>query len=130
MREHCTFCFGFGLLDETAFALLLVLGRVLLEEPEENTGLVLIETFLELGNDWGNFDPGEEDPLLPLEGDVLGPPDKPGEIPLGLDVVADSVVAGFALEQRVSFLLHLLRVSPILASFSLSKSLAYHRYLW
>ena len=70
--------------------------------------MIFIEGPLELSDDGWDFDPGEKDSLLSLEGDVLGPSDEPGEIPLGLDIIANSEVAGLALEERVSFSISLL----------------------
>ena len=81
--------------------------------------MVLIKSFLELSDDWRDFDPAEEDSLLPLESDILGPSDKPGEISFRLDVIANSVVPRPCLEQRMGFLLTLLDNS-LLTSFSLN----------
>ena len=103
-----TFSLGLGLSDESGAPLLLVFRAVLLEELEEHIGLVFIEGSLELSDDWRDLDPGEEDPLLPLEGNVLGPPDKSGEIPPGLDAVANSIITGLGLEEGVSLLVGLL----------------------
>ena len=44
---------------------------------------------------------------MPLEGDVLGPLDKSGKIPRGLDAVSYSEVSGLLFKERVGFLLYL-----------------------
>lgn len=87
-----TFRFVLGLAGEPLSLLFGILGAILFEELEEDFGLVFIKRMRELRDDWWYFNPGEENPLLPLEGNVLGPSDKPGEISLGLNIVADSKV--------------------------------------
>ena len=83
--------------------------------------MVLVKTSLELGDDWGNFDSSEKNSLLSLEGNILRPSNKSGEISFGLNAIANSEIAGFALEERVSFLVSLFHISSLFASFSLSK---------
>lgn len=114
-----TFGFVLGFLDETCFSLLGVLGRVLFQQPEKDVGLVFVEGFGELGNQWGNFDSGEENSFLSLEGDVLGPSDESGQISFGLNIVADSKIARPALEERIRFLLDFLHCSFSFGSFTL-----------
>ena len=63
---------------------------------------------VELVDGGGDPEPGLQHHLLPLEADVLGPPDEPGQVAGGLDVLADPEVPGSLLEQRVHDPLHLL----------------------
>jgi len=53
----------------------------------------------ELVDGGGHLQSGEENSLLSLNTDVLGPLDKSGEITLGLDVTTDSEVSGALLEK-------------------------------
>ena len=79
-------------------SLFLVFRTVFFKEPEEDIGLIFIEGSLELSNDWGNLDSSEQNSLLSLEGNVLRPSDKSGQISLRLDTIADSVIPGLGLE--------------------------------
>lgn len=92
---------GGGLLQETLLLLNLGLRAVLVQELESLGSSVLVENVLELGNCRGNLQPHVEDLLLALETDILGPPHHAGEVPLGLDVLADTEVAGTLLDERV-----------------------------
>lgn len=96
-----------GLCDESGLALLGVLGGVLLQQPEEDVGLVLIEGSGELSDCGWDLDPSKQDPLLPLEGDVLRPLDKSGKISCGLDAISYSKVSGPLFEERIGLLLYL-----------------------
>lgn len=46
-----------------------------------------VQSLTELVDWWGDLQTLDEDSLLALEADVLGPADKPAEIPLGLDIL-------------------------------------------
>jgi hypothetical protein len=106
---------GFG--DEAGSALLGILGGVLLEQSEEDVGLVFIKGSGELGDGGGHLDSGQKNSLLSLEGDVFGPLDEAGEVSGGLDAVANSEIARSFLEERVHLLLHLLGALLSLHSF-------------
>jgi len=67
--------------------------------------LVLVEGLLELVKGGRDLQSLEEDPLLALVADVLGPLDEAGQVALGLDVATDSKVTSILLEQGA---LHLL----------------------
>ena len=56
---------------------------------------------------WRDLEPGLQHSLHPLEPDVLGPLDEAAEVPLRLDVLADSEVPGALLEEWVDHFLHL-----------------------
>ena len=62
---------------------------------------VAVENVLELGDRRRDLQAHVEDLLLALEADVGGPSDHAGDIALGLDVLADTVVPGALLEERV-----------------------------
>lgn len=61
--------------------------------------LVLIDGLLELVQSGGDLQSLEEDSLLTLDADVLGPLDEASEISLWLDVSTDSKVTSVLLEQ-------------------------------
>ena len=65
----------------------------------------------ELGDDRWEFDSGEKDSLLSLEGHILGPSDESGEVSLGLDIIANSEISWLPFEQRICLLLSLLDCS-------------------
>lgn len=92
---------GGGLLEETLLLLRLGLGAVLVEELESLGSGVLVENVLELRKSRGNLQAHLEDLLLALEADILGPLHHAGDIALGLDVLADTKVAGTLLDQGV-----------------------------
>lgn len=92
---------GGGLLEETLLLLGLGLRAVLVEELEGLGGGVLVENVLELGQGRRNLETDLEDLLLALEADVLGPLDHAGDVALGLDVLADTEVAGALLDEGV-----------------------------
>jgi hypothetical protein len=56
---------------------------------------------LELGDRWWDLQPEVEDLLLALETDVLWPSNHAGEIAGWLNVLADAIVAGTLLDERV-----------------------------
>jgi len=60
-----------------------------------------VESGVELVNCWGDLKTGLEDSLLALKPDVLGPLDETAQIPLGLDILTDTEVAGSLLEEGV-----------------------------
>lgn len=92
---------GGSLLEETLLLLGLGLRAVLVEELEGLGGGVLVENVLELGQGRRNLQAHLEDLLLALETDILGPLDHAGDIALGLDVLADTEVAGALLDEGV-----------------------------
>lgn len=92
---------GGSLLEETLLLLGLGLRAVLVEELEGLGGGVLVEDVLELGDRRGDLQAHVEDLLLALEAHILGPLDHAGDIALGLDVLADTEVAGTLLDKRV-----------------------------
>jgi hypothetical protein len=84
----------------------LFLGRlsfrtVFVQELEGLGGGVAVEGVLELGDRGGNLKAEVEDLLLALQADVFWPPDHAGEVAGGLDILADAVVAGAFLDERV-----------------------------
>ena len=92
---------GGSLLEETLLLLDLGLRAVLVEELEGLGGGVLVQNVLELGNCGGDLQPEVEDLLLALKTDILGPAHHAGKVALGLDVLADTEVAGTLLDERV-----------------------------
>jgi hypothetical protein len=62
---------------------------------------VAVSNVLELGNRRGDLQAEVEDLLLALKTDVRGPPDHAAEVALGLDVLADAIVLGALLDERV-----------------------------
>lgn len=92
---------GSGLLVETLLLLDLGLRAVLVEELEGLGSGVAVQGVLELSNSWGNLQAQVQDLLLALEADVFGPLDEAGQVALGLDVLADTEVAGTLLDERV-----------------------------
>jgi len=90
---------GFSLRLKSKLLLLSVLGRVFSEELDKVGSLVLLESLSELVNGRGDLQSLEENSLLSLNTDVLGPLDKSGEVSLGLDVTTDSEVSRALLEK-------------------------------
>ena len=62
---------------------------------------VAVSNVLELGNRRGDLQTEVEDLLLALKTDVGGPPDHAAKVALGLDVLADAIVLGALLDERV-----------------------------
>ena len=92
---------GGGLLEKTLLLLGLGFGAVLIEELESLGSGVLVEDVLELGDRRGDLEAEVENLLLALETDVLGPLHHARQVALGLDVLADTEVAGPLLDERV-----------------------------
>lgn len=92
---------GGSLLDETLLLLGLGLRAVLGEELEGLGSGVAVQGVLELGNGRGNLEAHVQNLLLALEADIFGPLDEAGQVALGLDVLADTEVAGTLLDERV-----------------------------
>jgi voltage-gated potassium channel Kch len=86
---------------ETLLLLGLGLRAVLVEELEGLGSGVAVQSVLELSNGRGNLQAKVQDLLLALKTDILGPLDEAGEVALGLDVLANTEVAGAALDERV-----------------------------
>jgi len=89
-----------GHLSKTCLLFDAGLGHVFAENFKELGLLITCNGALELGNAWRDLQTLHKDSLLPLNTDVLGPPDEAGEVSLGLDVSANSEVVGVLLEQR------------------------------
>lgn len=89
------------LLEETLLLLGLRLGAVLVEELEGLSGKVAVESVVELSDRGGDLETELQDLLLALETDILGPLHHAREVALGLDVLADTKVAGTLLDERV-----------------------------
>jgi len=68
---------------------------------KELSGLVAFESTVELCDGWRDLQALEQDALLTLNTDVLGPSNEAGQISLRLDVSTDSKVAWVLFEQRV-----------------------------
>ena len=79
---------GSGGGQKTSLLVLLRLRAVLVEELEELSGGVLVQSVRELGNGGGDFETLVEDDLLALKADVFGPLDEAGQVGLGADVLA------------------------------------------
>jgi hypothetical protein len=92
---------GSGLLVETLLLLNLGLRAVLAEELEGLGGGVAVESVLELGNSRGHLETEVQDLLLALQANILWPLDEAGKVTLGLDVLADTEVAGTLLGEGV-----------------------------
>lgn len=73
---------------ETRLLLLLRLGAVLVQELEQLSSSVLVESVGELSNCGRDLEALVEDDLLALEANVFGPFDEASEISLGADVLA------------------------------------------
>ena len=76
-------------------SLFFIFRTVFLEKSKKDIGLVFVETSLELSDDWRDFNSGEENSFLSLEGNVLGPSDESGKIPLRLDTISNTIVSRF-----------------------------------
>jgi hypothetical protein len=92
---------GRGFLEKTLLLLGLGLGTVLVEELEGLGSRVLVEDVLELRDRRRDLEAEVEDLLLALETDVLGPLHHARQVALGLDVLANAVVACPLLDERV-----------------------------
>lgn len=96
-----------------------VFWGVLFQQSKQHISLIFIQSSRELSNKWGHFDSGQQNSLLPLEGNILGPSHKPSEISFGLNIVSNSEIPRLALEERMSFSFSLLDCSFTFDSFSL-----------
>lgn len=92
---------GGGLLGQALLLLGLGLRAVLVEELEGLGGGVAVEDLGELGDGRGNLQAHVQDLALTLKADILGPAHHAREVALGLDVLADTEVAGTALDEGV-----------------------------
>lgn len=92
---------GGSLLGETLLLLGLGLRAVLVEELESLGGGVAVQDVLELRDGRGDLQAQVEDLALALEQDVLGPLHHARKVALGLDVLADTEVAGALLDEGV-----------------------------
>ena len=92
---------GGGLLDKTLLLLGLGLRAILGEELEGLGSGVAVQGVLELGQRRGDLQAHVQNLLLALKTDILGPLDEAGQVALGLDVLADTEVAGTLLDERV-----------------------------
>jgi hypothetical protein len=92
---------GRGLLQETLLLLRLGLWAVLVEKFEGLGSSVAVEGVVELGDRRGNLEAEVEYLTLALETNVLGPLDHTRKVASGLDVLADTIVAWAALDERV-----------------------------
>lgn len=99
---------GGGLLGKTLLLVGLGLGAVLVEKLESLGGSVAVEDLLELGDRWRDLETEVQDLALALQADILGPSHHTREVASGLDVLANTEVAGALLDKRV-----LLQVSAI-----------------
>jgi len=94
---------GSGSSSQTSLLLLLGFGAVLVEELEQLSGGVLVQSVRKLGDRRRDLEALVKDDLLALKADILGPLDETGEIGLGADVLANTEVLGGSLEERVLF---------------------------
>lgn len=92
---------GGGLLDQSLLLLGLGLRAVLVKELESLGGSVAVQNVLELGDSWRDLQAHVDDLALALKADILGPLHHTGEVSLGLDVLADTEVAGSLLDEGV-----------------------------
>ena len=96
-----SFLDGGGLLEETLLLLGLGLRSVLVEELESLGSSVAVEDVLELGERRGDLEAHGDDLLLALKADILGPLHHARDIAAGLDILADTEVAGALLEKGI-----------------------------
>jgi hypothetical protein len=89
-----------------------------LQKLEEDFGLVFFQGSGELSDGGWDFQSGEEDSFLSLEGDVFWPFDESGQVSGWLDVVTESEVSWSLFEKRVCFLISSLDSSFSLGSFT------------
>lgn len=94
---------GGGLLGETLLLLGLGLRAVLVEELESLGSGVAVKDVLELSDRRRDLEAHVQDLALALEADVLGPSHHAREVATGLDVLANTEVAGALLDERVLF---------------------------
>ena len=90
---------GFSFLDKSLFLLFLVLRLVFLEESGQSLELILAKSEGELVDDGRDFKSLEEDFLLSLEKDILGPLDISSKVSLWLDLTTNLVVSRLVLDK-------------------------------
>ena len=90
---------GLSFLDKSLFLLFLVLRLVFLEESGQSLELILAKSEGELVDDSRDFKSLEEDFLLSLEKDILGPLDISGKVSLRLDLTTNLMVSWFVLDK-------------------------------
>ena len=78
-----------------------LVARVSSDKESQYPTCLAVQGGVELVDGGGDPQPGLEHHLLPLQPDVLGPPDEPAQVAAGLDVLADTEVLGPLLEQGV-----------------------------
>jgi len=78
-------------------------GTVFSEQFKKLTGLISLDSALELSNGWGDLQTLHKNSLLSLNSNVLGPLDETSEVSDGLDVSSNSKVTWVLFEQRVLF---------------------------
>ena len=78
---------GLGLSLETSLLLLLGLRAVLVQELEQLSGSVLVESVGELSDGRGNLETLVQDDLLALKADVFRPFDETGQVGGRLDIL-------------------------------------------
>ena len=89
-----------------------------MQKFEKDFGLIFFQGSGELSNGGWDFESGEKDSFLSLEGDVFWPFDESGQVSGRLDVVTESEVSGSFFEKRVCFLFDSLDRSFSLCSFT------------
>jgi len=90
-----------SLLGESLLLLSLGLWSVLVQQLEDLCGLVAVEDVLELGDRWWDLEAHGEDLLLSLKTNILWPLHHARQVALRLDILADTIIAGTLLEERV-----------------------------
>ena len=118
VKNKFTFSLKLGFLGKSLLLLLVVLRWVLLQKLEEDFSLISFQGSGELSDGRWNFQSGEENSFLSLEGDVFGPFDESGQVSGRLDVVTESEVSWPLFEERVWFLFDFLDGSFSLGSFT------------
>jgi len=96
---------GLGTGAQTLLLGLLALGAVLVEQLEQLSGCLTVQSLAELVDGRGNLQTLLKNSTLTLQTDVLGPANKAAQVTLGLDVLADAEVAGLLFEEWVHHLL-------------------------
>ena len=79
---------GLGGSLEASLLLLLRLGAVLVQELEQLSSSVLVESVGELSDGRGDLETLVEDNLLALKANIFGPLDEASQVGLGLDILA------------------------------------------
>lgn len=92
---------GGGLLGKTLLLVGLGLRAVLVEELESLGSGVAVKDVLELSDRRWDLEAHVQDLALTLQADVLGPAHHARKVAPGLDVLADTEVAGTLLDKRV-----------------------------